>query len=281
MVAGPQPEKRLFAPSAALWLKVSIGFALAVGVAYLVPGDDGGSEPPTRTLLIAGSLIALFTTGALYAGVRRDFGLPARIAIYAVAYNALIVLVKFVLAPRGLYEVNRSVDLTSLINIGDELGAAITAGVVFLLYLAAYYVVYWFFRQRIETLSRGDTAERKRRVRRLLVPVLAGALALAAAGGAFVLLIPVAAFSGGLEYLDFVFSSSVALLIALALAGATSLAVLAFRDVAERAELVGDAALLVSFFWLGLFFLALYHALWVVYVLVLTSIWPLKVVVPK
>ena len=45
--------------------------------------------------------------------------------------------------------------------------------------------------------------------------------------------------------------------------------------------LVGDAALLVSVFWLGLGFLALYHALWVVYVLVLTSIWPLKVITPK
>ena len=37
----------------------------------------------------------------------------------------------------------------------------------------------------------------------------------------------------------------------------------------------------MSFFWVGLYFLALYHVLWVVYVLVLTSIWPLKVVTPK
>jgi hypothetical protein len=37
----------------------------------------------------------------------------------------------------------------------------------------------------------------------------------------------------------------------------------------------------MSFFWIGLYFLALYHVLWVVYVLVLTSTWPLKVVTPK
>jgi hypothetical protein len=43
----------------------------------------------------------------------------------------------------------------------------------------------------------------------------------------------------------------------------------------------GNAAVLVSFFWLGLYFLVLYHVLWVVYVLVLFSLWPLKVVVPK
>jgi hypothetical protein len=37
----------------------------------------------------------------------------------------------------------------------------------------------------------------------------------------------------------------------------------------------------VTLFWLGLGFLALYHVLWIVYVLVLGSIWPLKTVVPK
>jgi hypothetical protein len=37
----------------------------------------------------------------------------------------------------------------------------------------------------------------------------------------------------------------------------------------------------VSVFWVGLAFLALYHALWVIYVLALTTIWPLKVITPK
>jgi hypothetical protein len=59
------------------------------------------------------------------------------------------------------------------------------------------------------------------------------------------------------------------------------LAALAFKGTADRAEAVGDAALLVSFFWIGLAFLALYHVLWVVYILALTVAWPLRVVVPK
>ncbi len=101
------------------------------------------------------------------------------------------------------------------------------------------------------------------------------------AGGGFVLLIPLVGVSSGVQYLEFVFTSAASLVIALALAGATALANMAFRDVVERAALVGDVALVVSFFWVGLAFLALYHVLWVVYVLVLTSIWPLKVVVPK
>jgi hypothetical protein len=97
-------------------------------------------------------------------------------------------------------------------------------------------------------------------------------------GAILILLLPV---FGGLDYLDFVFSSSVSLLIALALAGATALAALTFDATARRAHMLGDATLYMSVFWLGLYFLALYHVLWVVYVLVLTSIWPLKVVTPK
>ena len=79
----------------------------------------------------------------------------------------------------------------------------------------------------------------------------------------------------------FVFSSSLSFLIAVILACATAFAAMTFNSAADRARLVGDASVFVSFFWVGLYFLALYHVLWVVYVLVLTAIWPLKVVTPK
>jgi hypothetical protein len=66
-----------------------------------------------------------------------------------------------------------------------------------------------------------------------------------------------------------------------ALAFAVALAGLALTSTAERARAIGDATLLASLFWVGVAYLALYHALWVVYVLVLTSLWPLKVVTTK
>jgi hypothetical protein len=78
-----------------------------------------------------------------------------------------------------------------------------------------------------------------------------------------------------------VFASASAGLIALALAGATALAAMTFRTARERASVMGDVSVLVSVFWVGLAFLALFHALWVVYILILTALWPLKVVVPK
>jgi hypothetical protein len=36
----------------ALWLKVSVAFALALAAVYFLPGDDGGATPPTDTLLL-------------------------------------------------------------------------------------------------------------------------------------------------------------------------------------------------------------------------------------
>jgi hypothetical protein len=195
------------------------------------------------------------------------------VALYAVAWNALIVLVKFVLAPHGLYQVNRTVDFESMLSLADPFEAALTMLPVLVLYVLGYLVVYRVARVRIRRLPAART-------RRLVLPLVGAAYALAGAATALVLVYGLARGAHA-EYLDFVVSSGVSLAIAVALAGAGGLAALAFRDVAERAAVVGDAALLVQFFWLGLYFLALYHALWVVYVLVLTSIWPLRTVVPK
>ena len=82
-------------------------------------------------------------------------------------------------------------------------------------------------------------------------------------------------------YVTIILSSGVALVMALALAGAIALAALAFDSATKEAEAVGDAAVVTSLFWVGLAFLAVYHVLWVVYILALTTVWPLKVVSSK
>lgn len=269
--------------SPALLLKLLLAFALAGVAAALVLRGDGGGEatPPVETLVLAGSLITALTIGALWWGLRSDLGLPAKVAVYAVGFNALVVLVKFVLAPSGFYEVNRSVPLEVLFVRPDDPAGALAIGMIVLgLYLGAYWAIYELARRWVERTAALDRPEGRIRTRHVVVAMAVGGLLIAGTGGALVLLLPLALFDG-LEYLHFVFTSSLSLVIGFALAGATALAALAFRSVAERAAVVGDAAVLLSFFWLGLYFLALYHALWVVYVLILTSIWPIKVVVPK
>jgi hypothetical protein len=255
---------------ASVLLKIGGGFALAALAAVLVPRLDGGSggSPAATTLLVTAVCVGALTIGALYLALTGDLGLPKTIALYVVGFNALVVLVKFVLSPEALYERsdNGSLEVFFDLNVGFD--TAVVAGAVFALYAGALYVVYRVCRRRLESSSLSW---------RRVLGVGAVTAVLLLATGWMVLL----AAWGGLEYVGIVLSSGVSLLVAGALVGAISLASVAFRQSAARAELLGDATLLVSVFWVALAFLALYHVLWVVYILVLTSIWPLKVITPK
>ncbi|HYY04887.1 MAG TPA: hypothetical protein VE736_13455 [Gaiellaceae bacterium] len=265
--------------SAPLLLKLAAAGALSFVVVALVPHtvSANGSVPPVRMLLVTAVLVGLICAGALFWGIQSDLSLPTKVAVYTVGFNALVIVVKLVLAPHGYYEVNQVTDVETPIDNG--FAAVLAAVLVFALYLAAYVVLYRLFRRRIQHLAVLDPVPRLFGSRALVLSVVVGVLLLVGSGGA--LLIVLLPLFGGLEYLGFIFSSTVSGLIALALVGATSLAALAFDASSERARVVGDATLFMSFFWVGLYFLALYHVLWVVYVLVLTSIWPLKVVTTK
>jgi hypothetical protein len=254
-------------PSVAL--KIGTAFGLATLAAALVPrAGDGGEVPGLGTLLAAGAVVGLLTTGALYAVLRSDLGLPATVGLLAVGYNALVVLVKFVLGPQAVYEASEEGRLEAFADPGDAAAAVVIAVGLFLAYGAALAVIYLLCRRRLR--------EGPVRVRRVVVIAVVTAAVLFATGG-----LPLLLLLGGAEYASFVFSSALSLLVALVLGAAIWLATSTFRGAAEHAQLVGDAAVIVSVFWIGLAFLALYHALWVVYILVLTSIWPLKVITPK
>jgi hypothetical protein len=65
----------------ALWLKVSVAFALALAAVYFLPGDDGGATPPTDTLLLVAVTVALIATVAIWLGLRDEqvaIGIGAR-----------------------------------------------------------------------------------------------------------------------------------------------------------------------------------------------------------
>jgi hypothetical protein len=210
--------------------------------------------------------------------MRSGLGLPAKVAVYAVGYHALILVVKFVLSPYGIYDLNQTVPLESQFPFTAPILTVLAAVFVFLLYLVVYAVVYRIVRAR--SGIRSDRPRNRKRTRVLVALVIGGVLLVTAASGS-VLLLPLLPAVSGLDYLGYLFRSSVSLAVAVALAGATWLAARTLTSAAEQAEAVGRGALLVSAFWLGLAFIALYHFLWAVYLLVLLSIWPLRVVVPK
>jgi hypothetical protein len=261
------------------WVKLLAVLVLG-GAAVLLPrlSAGGGQAPTSAVLLSVGLLLTIFTAGALTFGLKTDLRLPTRVVIYAVAYNALIIGVKFVMAPQAVYELNRTVELESFVPFTTGSGAVLSAVLVFGLYAGALGLIYLVFRRR--RFGRGPRRLRAFLQRnpslKVVVPLVA--VFLFASAGPFILLIGLVA---GLDYLGYLFSSGLSLAIALALVAATALASAAFQSVSEQALAVRDAALLSGFFWAAVSLLAVYHLLWVVYILVLTTIWPLRVVVPK
>ncbi|HEY2938510.1 MAG TPA: hypothetical protein VGJ27_01725 [Gaiellaceae bacterium] len=276
-----EPTIRDASLTPALVLKLAVAGTLSLAVVIFVPRtvSSSGDVPPVGMLLTTATVVGVICAALLYWGLRSDLGLPATAAVYGVAFNVLLIVVKLALAPRGFYEVNQVQDLDGFFSIDNGLMAMLAAAAIFVLYVAVYLVLYRYFRVKVEHLAPEDPIPRFVSGRVLVIAVVVGTFLLIASGGALLLvLVPIAA---GFGYLDFVFSSSLSLMIAVILACATALAAAAFNSTADRARLVGDASVFMSFFWVGLYFLALYHVLWVVYVLVLTSIWPLKVVTPK
>jgi hypothetical protein len=263
-----------------LWLKLGGVVAAGALLLTLLPQDGGGSEPPLTFLLSAGFILSLAAAAGLYLALRLDLRVAPKVIVFTVAYNVLIVLIKFVLAPKGVYEVNRSTNITGFFNISEGIGAAAAGAIVLLIYAGVYALLYRLTKRRMQDIVEARVKPGKR-FQRVVLPLVIGTVLIAALGGLWVLFLPLIMVASGGEYLSFVFSSSLSLIVGVAVVASAGLAALAFGSVAEQQRITGDAALLASFFWFGLYFLALYHALWVVYILIITSIWPLKVVTPK
>ncbi len=274
----PQPNHRPVRLPRSSWFTLVVAVALALAAIALFP-RSGGDQPPLASLALIGAVIAGLTTVALYTIVRRDLRLPSRTAGSLAFDFVLIALVKFVLAPLGLYEVNAVRALDELFgSVADLGGAALTAAVVFVLYALGYTIAYRVgYRDRLPIPRRNVDPDRFPIVKRsIFAGIVIGLLAVWGVG-----FLVIVVLTAPRQYLEFVFSSGAGLIVVAALAMAATLIGSAFRAMSRRPELVADIGAVVTLFWLGLGFLALYHALWIVYVLVLGSIWPLRTVTPK
>ena len=267
-----RPDERSPRIPRSAWIRLAVAVGLALVAIALFP-RSGGDAPSLAALALIGTVIAGVTTAALHVTVRRDLRLPSRVATSLAFAFALIVLVKFVLGPLGLYEINAVKALDDYLgSVADPVGAAITAAVVFVLYALGYWIIH-------RIVGGGVRLRSPIRVRPATLVLGFVVLGLIAVSGAWLIALLLLAAPG--QYLEFVFSSGAGVLMMIALVVAATLIGFAFRMAGRDPPTVADVGAIVSLFWLGLGFLALYHVLWVVYVLVLGSIWPLRTVTPK
>jgi hypothetical protein len=258
------------------------GSAIAVTAPrlFISPG-----RPGFIVFLTVGVAVVLLTAGLFGYIYSLGLGFGKTVLVLAAGYNALIAAVKFALAPAALYQANQ--EQTFDASVGDPNSLwfylAVSSGVL-LLYLLVFRVMYGVFKRRFRHQGTEIGAPPERRSRgagRRRVVLVALVVAFVAFLAGFLWVMPV--FFVGLptvSYLIYVFSTYGAV-ITLALILAAILAYKTFDEVEKRAVRLGDATLLAGFFWLGCALILLYHAMWVVFLLTLVSIWPFQTYTPK
>ena len=258
---------------------VTAGAILVVALvaAYVFPQLDKAASPTSTqpgliTFLGVGLTVLALTALMLFAGLR---GLLPRTAIFGFAafgYNAIVVIVKFALAPLGLYAANQGQGFWVISGEGGFLAFPGVAAIAAILYGGAFFFIFLFFRSSLRKRL-GISVRLETRFIVLLVVMFV----IAVTGGLTV----IGAF-GFLEYTSsLVYVLGVGVLIAAALVAAIALCSLAFREANEQAVLMRNVAVLSTFAWVGLAFIAAYHVVWLVFALTLISIWPLKSISAK
>lgn len=248
-----------------------------------------GDRPGIISFVGTGMAISLITVVLFMQGYRNEYSKWRSIFILAIIYNVLIVLVKFTLGPASLYQTNPILvddtgggsfllSETNNFNGNPLYIGAMGVGVLFL---------YWAVFTIITKVTTHDIGKRfnikskKIRSKIRILPILL-VIGLTIVTGGAVLLIPLVIalmFAGpGYQYLGYVFSTGYGLLIALALTAAVGCASTIFMKAERETVITRNFTLLITLIWLGFGLLAVYHIMWAVYLFVLTSIWPFKVV---
>lgn len=266
-----------------------LSFILCLGVIYFLPQVDHrlfpGSETPSLITFVGVGLTMVLLTGfALRFGLLGEASYTKQLIIFAFIYNSLIAVSKFTIGPLSTYLASETKAIVAW-SFGnpDLLLLLYISALVLLVYLLALLFIYKRYMKKTskELLKQEERQESKKTKKWLkAVFLILVALLLIVTGGS-PLMLPIILSIPALEYLSFVFSTLYGFIIALLLVGAIYYAKKAFKEAQEQALLVKNTTIVVSIFWIGISFLLMYHALWVVYFLILMTLWPLKVVTPK
>ncbi|GET42553.1 hypothetical protein [Microseira wollei] len=255
--------KNLSTLTTALVLFGLSGSAIAAFVPYLF----AGSETPNFAVFFVVGMAIILLTAILFGYIDRlGMGFGKTTIVLATGYNALIAAVKLWLAPAALYQIQIS---NNALFLFPFIGVAIL-----LLYLVVFKVIYQIFKRRLQW-SNGELRAQSSALRVALSIFAVVFISIVTIFLGFVLFVV-----AGLDYLG-IFATSIGFVIIVALVLAAILAATTFDQVEKRAFELGQATLLANFFWLGCILIALYHAMWLIFLLTLFSIWPLRTYSPK
>jgi len=243
------------------WVSVASIVGLVALVVIVRVQDPSGATPPSSMFAAAGALISVvaFVTVTLAA---RSTGVTLRAALTLAGGLAVIAVVKFALGPIAMFDARAEIQDPFALGSGGSIVAI--AAVVLLLYAGAVIALGAWMRPRgWASWPRPGTA-----VGLLLTGV--GSLV----AGAFITSAP-------LGYVGDALTGVGATAVVVSLFVAATLVAAAFRDTARQARSLGVASVYVSVVWVAVAFLLVFHVLWVVFLLAVVAVWPLRTVTPK
>ncbi len=269
-MAGLQPTAATDTPNAGRLALLGGCALLALVAAWGVPRLDhslspGAASPGLISFLGVGLAVLALTALFLFVGLRQLLPKTGVFLAAAFGYNALVILVKFGLGPAALYAANAST--SGFQYLTDQLAYPGLAAITAVIYGAAFFILYVIFRSGLQRRLGVSVAFEKRLVQLFILMFV-----LATAGW-----VTVIGLLGFLEYsVSVFFASAFGLLISVALVGAIVLCSTAFREASEQSLMLRNVSLLSTFAWIGLAFIAAYHILWLVFLLTVVSLWPLR-----
>jgi hypothetical protein len=247
-----------------LWLASALAVGW-IGLLVIVSMQDHTEPaPPTSMFAAAGLLMSIvgFVTVAIAA---RRTGTTVRAAIALGGGFAAIALAKFAMGPTALFQGNRRTEISSLVSMDSGALVLWIAVSILVLYIGAV----WFLAAAFRPAAPPDGPSYR--------PVVA-CLLIAVAGGIGTAILVTAAAG---DYLVFILSGLEATGIAVALFAATLLVAVAFRDTAQRSRALGATSIYITVAWVAISFLLVFQVLWIVFLLAVVAIWPLRTVTPK
>jgi len=258
------------------WLQALAVLAIAVAATVVSPlvdrlANPNSTQPGVITFLGVGFSVLALTLYLLFSGLRHTLPRSGVFLFSVAGYSSLLIVVKFVISPLALYAYANA---SGLAFLGSDaagfgyLGFPLVTFILAAIYASAFFLLYAYFQSRLRACLGIPVGFETKFVVLYVIMFVLGVMATISLG------------FGVLATFDYLasltYSFGLGLLLALALLGALVLCTVAFRHANEQAAALRNITVLTGFAWVGLAFIAAYHVLWLVFVLVIITIWPLK-----
>jgi hypothetical protein len=234
-----------------------------IALEVVVHVHDGSGERPPSSLFVAGGLVVSVVSLITVTIAARVGRVPMRAALALGGAFALIAIGKFTLGPVSFFRDVASHEIQDPAGLGNSGTICAIGLVVGLLYAGVILLLGALLRPRDAATPRPSSGVAL--IVLSLAAMVVGAIVTPAPG----------------SYVTAALTGVGATTLAVVLLMAAGLVAVSFRDASRQAQVLGTTSLYVSLAWVAIAFVLVFQVLWVVFLLAVVALWPLRTVTPK